>query len=203
MAVCNMRTGKLILVCILILSKTAFAQVDPLCEISPFDVKFSFGIGNKSHFGNFGASADLFFTKNISLKLSAGAGNLNYGGFVGSIGLNLPFIYFKKTSLSLGGVWTYIGEGFDVLGDDESNDWINYRSSNMKNLKFYIGYSLIVDNQTLLTLEAGYSHALIPYNYNFSGPGIPTQKQHFNIQRGLSSGWMASIHIGFLRTRKN
>lgn len=188
----------LTLIIVLFLSKSSFTQRDSILEISSFDIKVGFGVGNKSHYGNFGVSANLFFVKNLSLKLSGGAAALNYGGFVGSIGCEIPFLYLMRSYFSIGGAWTYIGEGFDLLGDDDSNDYVTFNSSYMKNLKFYFGYSMLLKGQTLLTFEAGYSHALIPYQYYFGGPGTPTQKQHDNIQRGLSSGWMASVYINLL-----
>ena len=163
-------------------------------EIKSFDVISGFGIGNKSHFGNIGITSNLYFTKNISLKFSAGLAAFNYGEGVISTGPEASFLYFKKGFISLGTAWTYIGEGSDILGDDDSNDYIWYHSSYMNNLKFYLGYSLIIDH-AILRFEAGYSHALSQYNYIFSGPGTPTQKQHENIQRGLRSGWMATIYM--------
>lgn len=192
----------LIIISVFILSRISFSQQDSILKISPFDVKIGFGIGNKSHYGNFGFSTNIFFTKNLSLKLSTGTGGFNYGGIVGSIGCEIPFLYLKKSYLSIGGTWTYIGEGFDLLGDDESKDYVSYNTSYMKNLKIYCGYSLLLDNLTLLTFEAGYSHALIPYHYTFGGPGLASQKQHDNIRQGLKSGWMASVYVNFIWSKR-
>jgi hypothetical protein len=151
-------------------------------------------IGNRSHVGNFGVSANLFFTKNIGIRVSCGVGPFNYLGGVISIGPEYSFFHSQKGFVSIGSTWSYFGGGSDILGDDDSNDYVWYSTSSMKSLKFYGSYSLKLE-AVFLTLEAGYSHNLTDYSYSFSGPGTATQKQHDSIKRRLSSGWMATVYL--------
>lgn len=173
-------------------------EQDTQFALTPWDITIGLGIGNKSHLGNFGVTSDLYFTKNIGLKVSAGVAPFNFGGGVISFGPEASFLYHKKGFLSLGALWSYQGEGSDVLGDDDTSDHVWYKTSYVRSLKFYLGYCLNLERGAFLKFEAGYSHALTNPAYSFLGPGIATQEQKNQTQRGLSSGWMASVYVNLV-----
>lgn len=184
-----------IIVSLLIAHSHLLAQEQPRVS-QALDHVTGFGIGNKSHFGNFGFSSNLFLNKGLSLKLSAGVGAFNYGGTVLSAGAEQQLVRLRNHPLSLGGVYAYNAEGSDILGDDDSDDYVWWCSTYAHNLKAYLCYAIDFDG-AVLKIEAGYSHALTEASYAFSGPGTATQKQHKDVQRGLGSGWMASVYINY------
>lgn len=184
--------------CIVFCSLAVNAQNEEDFRFERWDLSSGMGIGNKSHYGIFGLNGNLYLGKHLSLKLAGGVGAFNYNGLVGSVGLEAPVLYVKNSFLSIGSAWTYLGEGFDVLGDDDSDDYVTYNTARMRNLKFYVGYSFQLEPGINLSTEVGYSYALTSASYYFGGPGVPNQNQIDKLERGLNSGWMASIYIQFL-----
>lgn len=179
------------------------AQNDSLL-IQPFDLKVEFGIGNKSHLGNLGVSSNFYFSRSISLRGSLGLAIFNYGSVIGSIGPEVTCIHWKQSHLSIGSTWSYIGGLFDIIGDDDSYDHFFYRTSNRQNLKLYMGYSRLLQSGVILTFQAGYSHTIGVPSYSFSGPSTPTDNDIQRIDRGLSSGWMATVSFaGLVRKKDN
>lgn len=175
--------------------ETTFGQ-DEAEIIAPFDIVVGLGGGNKSHFGNFGVTGNLYFNKHVSLKASAGVAAFNYGGGVVSVGPEASFLHTEKKFFSLGAMWCYTNDGFDLLGDDDSNDFVEYHTSNTKSARFFLGYTMFLDG-VYLRFDVGYSHVLSNYSYYFTGPGTPSEQQHERIQNGLDSGWLAAVYINF------
>ena len=165
-------------------------------NLDRFDIVAGLGFGHKSHFGNFGITGNLYFNKYLSLQASAGVAALNYGGGIVSLGPELSFLHRPKGFVSIAGMWSYTSGRFDILGDDDSADYVSYQTSNSKGLRGFIGYTIVRD-AVFWRFETGYYHSLSNYSYFFGGPGTPTQKQLDDIETGLGSGFMASVSVNF------
>ena len=164
-------------------------------QFQPLDLKFGVAIGNKSHVGNFGITANLYVTKRISTKVSLGAGTMNYGGGVISIGPEIEFLRVKNNIFSIGTTYTWSGKTYDVLGDDDAINKVSYNTSKGSYLRSFIAYTIKI-KYSYLSFEGGYSYAVTKPTYIFNG--IPSQKQIDNLERGINSGWLATISINGL-----
>lgn len=167
----------------------------------PFDVSFSLGFGNKSHLGNFGLTSNLYFTKRVSLKVSAGVAAFNYSGLIASGGAEFVIAKLKGSQFSIGTVYSFLGAGSDRLGDDDSKDYVWYHSAPIQCIRSSLNYS-IINGQDVYSFELGSSFTITPIKYSFDGPGTPTQRQINNIERGLKSGWMVTITAGLFSPKK-
>src|SRR5690554_400907 len=111
-------------------------------QFQSLDLKFGIAIGNRSHVGNFGVTANLYITKRISTKFSLGAGAMNYGGGVISISPEIELLRVKNNIFSIGTTYTFSGKSFDILGDDEAINQVSYNTSKGSYLRSYLSYTI-------------------------------------------------------------
>ena len=178
----------------------AFGQLESE-RLKKFDIHIGFGVGTKSHVGNCGLTSNLFLLKNFNVKTSIGIGIPNYNGPIFSCGPEFCFAISKKCLFSFGSTWTYAGKYQDIIGDDNSQDYIWYFTGRNQYIRSFIGIGI---GKTAITkIELGYSYAIYTSTYSFDGPGIPTSKQISNISKGLNSGISICCSIcGILNLKK-
>lgn len=193
----NILTKTILLLGFVLLNFSLVLSQESNKNYQPLDLKFGIGIGNKSHVGNIGITSNFYLTKRISAKVSLGVGAINYGGGIVSFGPEIELFRIKSNIFSIGTTWTLSGKYLNILGDSDAPDNVSYNTSRMMYLRSYFAYSIDLNNISV-TFELGYSYALTKPNYYFSGPGIPTQKQINKLERGLKSGWLATISINGL-----
>lgn len=187
---------KVIILSFILFSCIAYSQNQD--ARSSYFIKAGIGIGYKSQFGNFGIDVGFPVVRNFFLTISAGMGPFNGNGGIISFGAAYTPINKENYQLTVRSMWSYADGSTDILGDDDSNNYVWYDASRMQYLTSFITYSRRIEKDVILSFHGGYRHALTNLNYGFSGPGTPTQKQKNWLSTGLSSGWTLSITINGL-----
>lgn len=159
---------------------------------------FGAGLGTKSHVGNWGLTTNLFLAERFNLKFSGGMGQINYNGFLVSIGPEY-FTQIKKNKFVLiGSVWTITSDSYDVI-DDESPTRRSYKTYSNQYIRTYAGIAF-EKKATLFKIEIGYSYALHPPKYRLDGAWSASQTEH--VKKAMSSGLSISLTIQGILSKK-
>ncbi len=178
---------------ILICSLSLFSQDENSGSNKRWDLLVGIGAGSKSHFGNFGITSNLYLTKFLSIKASAGTGALNNNGGILSGGLEFDFPIKKSNHLLLGSCYTYAGSYYQIL-NDEQQDEKHVRTLECHYIRSYMGFGRsFSDGVGMLKLELRYSQPLLTPLYIVDGSLFWTQAEMIKFQKSLGSGLLISL----------
>jgi hypothetical protein len=178
---------------ILIFSISLFSQDENSESHKRWDLLVGIGAGSKSHFGNFGITSNLYLSKYLSIKASAGTGALNNNGGILSGGLEFDFPIKKSNHILIGSCYTYSGSYYQVLNDELPTEK-NVRTLECHYSRSYVGYGLsISEGVGILKFELGYSLPLSTPFFIMNGSGVWTQAEMIKFQKSLDSGLLISL----------
>lgn len=168
---------------------SAFGQEHESSVFHKRSLLLGFGIGTKSHIGNWGLTSNYFVSRNVSIKLSAGGGQFNYNGFLLSVGPEYCKQITENKLLLLGSTWTVSSGTSDVI-DDESPTRREFEIRSNQYIRTYAGIAFVSEG-SVFRFEIGYSQVLFAPRYTFYD--VWTADQIEQIKRAMGSGLLVSI----------